>query len=365
MGKNCIVCTTPYQIIAAVSIAYLEKSIFDLVIVPQFSNAELYAKSICEKKIFDRVIISNFDEINKYKNRKSKVSVELGILEQYLSLNNTIPFYFGDCNYSRVYISSQAIVGRLISLYYFKRGAEIVYFDDGEGSYDKESIYEAKGFDRVIRSVLFGKQSIGFSKSRQLYCPELFELTFGKEYQVSKIPNWSQNKELLAYFNNIFQFSDQALINEKYVLIDTIPHESFDDEGKDIYLSLRDNCIETLGNNMIIKKHPRDNSNIRSECAIYQYNSIPFELICANSDIENKVLITSSSSAVFMPKLLFDSEPVVILLHHITGLKQGNNIKREKMIQYLQNLYRENSRFLIPKSIDEFEDLLKVLTREH
>ena len=39
----------------------------------------------------------------------------------------------------------------------------------------------------------------------------------------------------------------------------------------------------------------------------YKYSDVPFEVICANSDMENKVLICSSTTVAFTPKMLFDS----------------------------------------------------------
>ncbi len=364
MDRNCFVCTTPYQILAAVTLACNDDTESDLVIVPQFGNAGMYAERIDKTKVFRRVVISDFESVNRYKNRQSSIAVGVGIVQQYLRVKKTVPQYLGDVEYSKVLISSQAIVGRLISLYYLKRGAEIVYFDDGEGSYDDVWKYEAKGIDRKIRSVLFGKKSIGLGTERILYCPELYEKTFGNKDHVSKIPNWAEDKDTLSTLNDICGYSDSAQITHDVILLDTIPSETFDEAGQAKYCELFDLMVQSFGKTMIVKKHPRDKRDFGDVCEVYQYPSIPFELLCANSDIAKKVLISPGSSAVLMPKILFDAEPVVILLHHITGIRVGDSEKREKIISYIRSLYTDPSRFIIPETVEEYKEVLATFLKE-
>ena len=361
MSRSCFVCTTPYQIIASFTIAYYEKSISDIVIIPQFQNAYLYAKRIYETKVFNKEIVSDFEKINRYKKNKFKWMVWAGILNNYLRVQKTIPFYLGNTSYSTIFISSQAIVGRLISLYFQKKGAEIIFFDDGEGSYDDYKIYETQVIDRYIRKLLFGRQSIKLSYKRKLYCPELYEMTFGKYNSISAIPNWSKDRMLLNKINFISGYSDDIEISHKYVLLDTIPDEVFNLEEQKKYQKFIEICMDLLGEELLIKKHPRDNRKYKNSGAVYQQTSIPFEVICANSNLENKVLIAASSSAVLMPKLLFDMEPVVILLHHITGMRLGEEEKREIIISYIKNMYRDKTKFIVPETLEEFIEIIKML----
>ena len=367
MKRDCFICTTPYQIIAACTIAYStynENLLPDMIVVPQFQNADLCAERIEHSQIFHQVILSDFETINRYKSRTNRIGIGIGIIEQYLSIEKSVPQYLGDRDYSRIYISSQAIVGRLISLYFLKRGAEIIFFDDGEGSYDDNKLYEAQGIDRAIRNVLFGKESIRLGNSRQVYCTDLYKMTFGHNDYVTAIPNWGENKEILGKLNTIFNYSEEARINQDYILLDTIPSESFDEKGASKYNELFAICEEELGKKLMIKKHPRDNRKGNDSCAVYRYPTIPFELICANSDINEKVLISAGSSALLMPKILFNSEPTVILLHHITGNRLGDTEKRERMILYIRELYKDKERFMIPESTGEFRGLLAAIEKE-
>ena len=363
MGKNCFVCTTPYQLIAAVSIARSFHKDSDLVIVPQFVDANVYAERVEKTNVFKKVIYGQFGDIERYKNRKTSIGIKLGIIENYIRINNLVPEYLGDVNYDCVFISSQAIIGRLISLYYRKYGADVVYYDDGEGSYDDNILYEAQGVDRIIRMLMFGRDSIKLGTKRILYCPELYKLTFGDVDNVVRLPNWSKDINTLSILNYICGVTDEAKIYNKYIFLDTIPSESFDEKGQLQYIKLFNVCVKELSSELIIKRHPRDSRRYNVLCDIYKYSSIPFELICANSNINNKVLITTGSSAAFTPKILFDCEPFVISLHQITGYKYNIDNKREKMISYVRSLYRDKSRVIIPNSVENFIQVINCLKK--
>lgn len=361
MDTSCFICTTPYQIIAATTIAINNADKSELYIVPQFAQAKEYADRIRESGIYRKVLFVDLSKIEAYKKRKNRFFYRFGIVKNYLKLNKIVQDIIGDVDYKTIYISSQANFGRLISIYYLKKGSKIVYFDDGEGSYSDYKIYEAQGIDRQIRKILFGSQSIRLSNNRQLYRPELYEMTFGKWDNLSVIPNWSKTPQLLEKINVICEYSKDANISQKYVLLDTIPCESFNKEGEKKYDKLVNICMDLLGEELLIKKHPRDNRKYKRACAVYPHTSIPFEVICANSDIENKVLIGAISSALLMPKLLLDAEPVVILLHHITGARLGEEEKREMMISYIKGLYRNKSKFIVPETLEEFIGIIKIL----
>lgn len=359
MHDTCFICTTPYQIIASASIASECGDSADLLIVPQFLHADEYEARIRNTNLFNEVRLIDTSIVEAYKNRENRFLYGLGIVNNYLKLDEIVNGIVGDIDYKKIYISSQANIGRLISIYFLKRGAEVVYFDDGEGSYDDFKIYEAQGIDKFIRRILFGNDSVTLSNKRKLYCPKLFKKIFGESFDVSSIPNWSDDIELLEKINMISGYTEDAKINHKYILLDTIPSESFDVAGQEIYEKLIDICVKNIGTELLIKRHPRDNRGSKKNCEFYRYSNIPFEVICANSDVEHKVLICSGSSAVLMPKLLFDIEPAVILLHHITGARLGDEEKRETIISYVKDLYRNKQKFIVPESMEEFNEIIR------
>lgn len=353
MSDSCFVCTTPYQIIAATAIVLNENQSADLVIVPQFSGACKYYSRIEELGIYSRVILVDTTQIESYKNRRTKLFIGLGILSNYICLNRIVPKILGETQYKRIYISSHAHIGRLISIYYKRKGSEIIFYDDGEGSYDSFKIYEAHGTDAIIRRFLFGKETIKLSNKRQLYCPELYELTFGLNDDLYSIINWSERKEILEVINNICDYSMEKRIDERFVLLDTIPDETFETNDLGKYKNLFDTCIKTLGDGLIVKKHPRDYRNSIKNVSYYKYSDIPFETVCANSNIESKVLLSMCSSAALMPKILFGYEPIVVSFHKILRNKTADSIMEDKMFLYIKEMYKDKERIIIPKTIEE------------
>lgn len=359
-SDSCFVCATPYQIIAAVSIAHTFKKKADLYIIPDFSCAEEYCKRISNLGIFSRVSLIDISRFESYRQKKSRMLYGLGFFFNYLRVNRIVNTIVGDADYKEIYISTHHNIGKFICIYFQKRGAEVIFYDDGEGSYDNPWVYQAFGLEKFVRTLFFGKKTVEFSKNRMLYSPELFVKEFGDSYNVTAIPNWSKDNELLRLVNLVCGYNEKARIDNRFILLDTIPSSEFDSNGQLVYEQLIDKCVEILGKDLIIKKHPRDNRIPKSGCEYYAFSDIPFEVICANSDIENKVLLSSSSTAIFTPKMLFDLEPDVIMLRHIAGGNDDNS-KRDRFASHIRDLYRDKDKFTVPETIDELTDVLESL----
>lgn len=358
MTEKCYICTTPYQVIAAISMLMEHGDEADLVVVPQFVKAAEYVDRIKHANVFKEVILVDTTKIEAYKRRKSKSLFGLGIVWNYVRLGSIVRSIVGDKQYTSIYISSQANIGRLISLYYMKHGAEIILFDDGEGSYDNDKIYKAQGIDSFIRRIIFGKKAIELGTKRRLYSPDLYRSIYGAKDDVERINAWTGDSSTLELINYICGYSQEARIQEKAVFLDTIVEEAFGSKAADEYNKMLEIIINSFGDDLIIKKHPRDLNQKGTTTKVYQYQEIPFEVICANSAIEDKVLITAASTAVLMPKIMFDQEPVIIWLYQLLSKKEMTQ-KRQRFLSSVKKLYREENRFLIPQSLDELESMLQ------
>lgn len=67
-------------------------------------------------------------------------------------------------------------------------------------------------------------------------------------------------------------------------------------------------------------------------------NRVPFESLLADIDTENFILITTDSSATLTPKYMFDKEPYVIYLYHLTQNRTDSDIlNRDKLVQKLES----------------------------
>ncbi len=89
-------------------------------------------------------------------------------------------------------------------------------------------------------------------------------------------------------------------------------------------------------------------------------NTVPFEALLSDIDTENFILITTDSSATLTPKYMFDKEPYVIYLYHLTRNRTDSDIlNRDKLVQNLESLYQNKGRIFVPKSLGELEAVLR------
>ena len=115
--------------------------------------------------------------------------------------------------------------------------------------------------------------------------------------------------------------------------------------------------------NVLVKRHPRDGSALHPDIHYYPNSSVPIELICANNDMSEKVIVCFSSTAAATPKLLFDQEPYVILLYRLVNEER---IKTQEASYYTacQQLYRQNNRFFIPENEAQFSEALLTIQNQ-
>ena len=85
------------------------------------------------------------------------------------------------------------------------------------------------------------------------------------------------------------------------------------------------------------------------------------ESVYASLDMEQKILITDGSGSVSMPKYLYNQEPYVIFTYQI-GSKEEMPSK-QRMSENLMNSYVQKNKIYVPESIDEFNEIMKTLSR--
>lgn len=118
-----------------------------------------------------------------------------------------------------------------------------------------------------------------------------------------------------------------------------------------------------------IKMHPR-NDHFESDGVPCIYSQCPFELYAAKEDMDKKVLISTFSTAMLTPKFLFDKEPYLIftylLADDILRAFSPTVEKHENNIAFIKNgaaLYKNKDRVFFPRNYDEFEEVLKTVSK--
>ena len=119
--------------------------------------------------------------------------------------------------------------------------------------------------------------------------------------------------------------------------------------------------IETsLGaENIVIKSHPRAKQVYPHKSKDYPISKAPMEVEYLNMDLENMVFISVASTAVVTPKIVFNKEPIVLLLCCLN--KNVYKVRDSQLNFYLKvkSLYRNQSRFMIPQNTNEFNSYIQ------
>ncbi len=360
-------CTTPFHVLGAIAISRATALRTDLYITNQFLDSYRIVQFLKEEHVFHDVIY--IDAIKQ----KIEVRIETGVkkalsevhaLAQYiincLRIKKTVKRYMNlDCDYKRIYIASNSMAGRYAILYYFKmrKVFQIWQFDDGLGSYNNHVAEGIPLYDSFFRTILFGRKSVNYKRHWILFSPEYYHIINGEDEKVKRIPPFGdEQKELVYRMYGVDQFPS---MDPKVIFIDTV-NEGFTIEGWELYNTIREKIMGLVGEtNVMIKKHPRDPNMSEMDRII---TSVPFEVLCMRWDMSDKILISSRSSAMYTPRIMFDQEPAVIFLCRllekgISGYKTYGDIHR------FSRMYRDEKKVILPKNEDELLESLEACLR--
>lgn len=330
---------TNYQIINCLNVAcHAKNAIFDLYVNELYRSSAQLVKRLNSLVVFDKVQMYNV----KY-NKAFKVL-------RFLFLKDYIFKIFGAFDYDVVLFASRDFVSRCVITYvkYFKPETLLISYDEGLGTYTSLMECYTNIVEKTLIKVLYNDDA-NIITDKLLYEPDAYcgNAENIKLYKIPKI-----NSKIVYMCNRLFQFDKKMQINDKYIFFD-----QYFDENDETLQKVIEILVRKTGNQLMIKKHPQTPDGNFSIGHIYEYPNIPYEIIAANDDnIENKVLITSFSTAVWTPMLLFKKFPKIILLYPIFGKK---NI--DAVITKFIDMYDRNKVFII----NTYDELEKLNLRNH
>ena len=369
LRDTCYFCTSSFQLIPIMALALERGETADLYIDPQFKNINQLAEQLQDAGLFCNVVVIDSKLVHKkYLTAKSAVLKHFQIARSYLYVNEIVKdILLDETVYRHMFISSKAYIPRLVYLYIVKNnlGTELRYFDDGIGSYYANNAYTPRSSDKFIRRVLFGEKAVKLNCRKYLFSPDFYSLMNPQRSEkVEVIPRIIGNEKLIQILNRIFTFDNNSLIQERYILLDVLKSTLFTKDNRNKLLSIYNMLVESIGyDEIIVKKHPRTLENENLKVKYYLNTGVPFESICMNTDMNQKVLISYGSTAVSTPKILFDQEPIIILLYRLVHSKTINDKSYDKLLDdfftKIQQLYIDKAKVIIPDSIYELENALK------
>ena len=350
-------CTTPLHVLGAIAISRKTASKTDVYVTNQFLDSYRIVQFLKKEHVFHDVIyidaIKQKIEV-RIENGAKKILSEIHALSQYiwncLRIKKTVRRYLNmDSDYKRIYIASNSMAGRYAILYYFKtkKRFQIWQYDDGLGSYINRIAEAIPLYDRVIRTLLFGRKSVNYNRHRILFSPEYYHMMYGDDEEVKRIPTFeNEQKELIFRMYGVDQLPS---MEPKVFFIDTV-NEGYTKDGWNSYTMVRKRIVDLVGDSKVmIKKHPRDMEMSELDRVI---TSIPFEVLCMRWDMSDKTLISCRSSAMYTPRIMFDQEPDVVFLCRLLsdGLLEINTYDD---IYQFRKMYRNKKRVMLPKTEEE------------
>lgn len=349
-------CSTPYQILVALQIqrTFCKNKIADLYILNHFNDSNEYVTRLDKTGIFNKVIYVeclNFSisfRTNKVKRLVKKI--KSFYLYKYFSLK-----YLGISNikYTDVYFSTPDVIIQigLKKIYENNKNVKVHLFEDGAGIYlgfSQILTKSKKFFNKIMRQ----ENIIDRYDDLYVFAPSIMR---HKEVPLLKIPQFNkEDSDYVQILNYIFGFSSEEL-NYKIIFFEQ-PYDfisGFNNKMIDI-------AKEILKNDYIVKLHPRSDTKDYVFFNCYNNNSTPWEIICINSKIEDKILITFFSTSVLTNKIFINKEPIVVFLYELPELKKIYPLSQEikNFVSRFKNIYNEPDRIIIPKSLDELHTFL-------
>lgn len=352
--QACFTCTTPYQVIGAMSICMNNKIDADIYVFGMFNGYKDLCVNIKETGIFQNVYDVDCKDFRFTK--KGKAFRQIVFYKQTLKA-----FLDPNVSYNLCYTSSRAHIKTLMFHELLNRNPKMrfVIYEDGLGTYRPDTSQIRTSSRRKRMERLFGWKLFTADNTQIIaYEPSLVSV----QSSVSTLPvgampriDWKGAQGEIV--RSVFGVSHRDALKERVIFFDDLRYGDKETDKK------LDQCCEIakryFGNRMIYKPHPRSAYNTKCDISFVPFTGTPMEVIYAiMDDIEDLVIISCTSTAAFTPKLLFGKEPRQIDIHKIAcNDKHGKDL--DNVLGVLKNMYIDKSKIMIPETITEYEAMIK------
>lgn len=180
----------------------------------------------------------------------------------------------------------------------------------------------------------------------------------GEKRQMPKIDR--NNKRFKEAVNTAFGFNAEKneFSNKKVIIMEEGPQKVKFDKNR-----FWNNVISLIDTSeTIIKPHPRLKESTLSQYGIpiCKNNSIPWEVVAINTDMEDKVQLCMFSGSCLHPMHWFGIESRVIMLYKLLPVDYtflGKDILN--FSDDIKELYKDKSKFFVPDTLEELSEYLK------
>lgn len=345
-----ILCDTPYQILSAISFKLDRTTNGDrvdlFVDVLRCSNVDMVSLAfrVKESKIFTNVYCIENLQI-KYERFKPCIRV-LEWLFPATIYNLMTKKITRKCKYDITVVSGPFSTQRCLIAAFPK--SEIYFIEDGLGSYiGRNGIRELSWRGKIAQRIFKFSPIHIYPKVSFLYFPAFYEGEYKHLVQKMAFPVQCKKK-----LNEIFEINCSQIKNI-YKNRQFVYFSQYFGSDKEMQIEQSIvNIIKDFKKDFVVRPHPRGVCSFYE--GLYIDNSFSqWELSYAEIDNES-VLIGNFSTALFVPKLIYDKEPTIIFTYKL----YGNNFVSDA-VNRLRNLYTNKQKIICVTSVDDF---LKIIT---
>ncbi|UBH09362.1 alpha-2,8-polysialyltransferase family protein [Macrococcus armenti] len=221
-----------------------------------------------------------------------------------------------------------------------KKLRSVNLYDEGMYTYAFPNIKNRKN---QVAKYLTGINFEKILKSVYVYEPSLINIKNVDIYPIQKL---NDNNRIIELLIELFELQDMKFTNQILFLDQPFPNSKN-------YLDLikRIKSLEEI----VVKKHPR--SILDNDIDQLNFNKA-FELLLLSNNLNDKVLIAFTSSAMVTPKMMFNQEPIIVILYKLLDIDVGGN-EVEKIISKLKHLYKNKEKIIVPETIEELESIIE------
>ncbi len=228
------------------------------------------------------------------------------------------------------------------------KSVRLIGYEEGSGSYCTRADNQLGTFSRmVIKNVLHIDMPDSYD-SFMVYQPECMGIS--QPCRVTAMPKIDRSSREL--FNRVFGFQDRGAFSRSVFF--NGPDRPVDRYLSDVIKGLR---ITDLS----IKRHPRSRQD--DSGYDFKYNDAQWEMICLNSSLSDKLLISQISTAMFTPKSMFDEEPYLVFLYNLEEARPYSDFYKDRhFLNYLEKFaatYENLGRIFIPGTESELKDIIQ------
>lgn len=370
MKRNLIICNTTYQLLVSLNLRLvcLQQEETDIILTDRTDFSKTW-KQLADENIFSNVYViapkKNDEKKGWFARKFSEYIYPLECIGHRFEKKYGIELK----EYSHLWACNMTdhVVMQLFSILR-KRNNKLKCseFAEGFGTYSRP--LRRKAFPNKIIEIehkILGLDYLTEGKISELYLyfPELYSYKDKIAKKQLELMRYKDNS-IQEMIQRVFGCDGKSYIKKKYIILE----ESFKADGvvnnsEDLFTYI----IDIVGEeNVMLKTHPRNGKNSYHKRKIQIFDApVAWEALIAMEDMDDRVLITCSSSSSINTKLLYHSKCKIIFLNRMLEGGQNNTFKERAALEYLEKFHAMFPKEVFsPTNKKELEELLRNVEME-